>query len=67
MKKLLTILLSISGFIVYSQNIQGAWEGKMTDENGNEIRNVVILTDGYQVSTNYDANTGAFISTNGGS
>ena len=67
MKKLLTILLSISGFIVYSQNIQGAWEGKMTDENGNEIRNVVILTDGYQVSTNYDANTGAFISSNGGS
>ena len=39
----------------------------MTDENGNEIRNVVILTDGYQVSTNYDANTGAFISSNGGS
>ncbi|MEM6525235.1 MAG: membrane or secreted protein [Bacteroidota bacterium] len=67
MKKLLTTLLTLSCFNAYSQDIQGAWEGKMTDENGQEVRNVVILADGYQVSTHYNAKTGAFISTSGGS
>lgn len=39
----------------------------MTDDNGRQLRNVVILTDGYQVSTWFVEETGEFVSTNGGS
>ena len=48
-----------------AQSLIGAWEAKM-DHEGRTLRNVVIIAEGYQVATFYDAKTGAFISTNGG-
>jgi hypothetical protein len=49
------------------QGFIGAWEGYKTTEDGSKIKSVVIFSDGYQVMTNYDATSGKFISTNGGS
>lgn len=62
--------LSIFIFLLYllpinAQTLLGAWEAQMTHE-GQTLRNVVIIAEGYQVATFYDAATGAFISTNGG-
>lgn len=48
-----------------AQSLIGAWEAEMTHE-GRTLRNVVIIAEGYQVATFYDAETGAFLSTNGG-
>lgn len=67
MKKIFLLIFLISTFIsLQSQSLNGAWEAEMTHE-GQALRNVVIITDGYQVATFYDAKTGAFMSTNGGS
>ena len=60
------ILISIS-FVVTAQSLVGAWETTMTKDSGESVRNVVIFSEGYQVSTNYDARTGKFMNTNGGS
>lgn len=51
---------------ITGQDIIGAWENHSTAENGDKLRNVVIFADGYQVLATYDALTGKFISTNGG-
>lgn len=51
---------------IQAQNIIGAWENYSTSESGEKIRSVVIFADGYQVLTNYNAETGKFIHTNGG-
>ena len=67
MKKLLTLLTcTFFSFVINAQSIIGAWENFSITENGDNLRSVVIFTDGYQVSTTYDANTGKFIQTNGG-
>ncbi|NKI31428.1 membrane or secreted protein [Croceivirga thetidis] len=67
MKKIISLLALLIGFLtVQSQSLIGAWEATGT-MGENEIRSVVILTDKYQVGTFYDANTGAFKGTNGGS
>lgn len=60
------LILSLFSFVMQAQDILGAWESYSTSENGNQQRSVVIFADGYQVITNYDASTGAFNSTNGG-
>ena len=60
---LICTLLSIGS---QAQNIIGAWESYTTTENGDKLRNVVIFADGYQVLSTYDATTGKFIHTNGG-
>lgn len=50
-----------------SQSPIGAWESLSKDETGQNIRIVVIFTEGYQVASTYNADNGEFISTNGGS
>ncbi len=63
------ILLFISMLFIISgtsQSFIGAWEGLHTTDDGDKIKSVVIFSDSYQVLTNYDATTGKFISTNGG-
>jgi hypothetical protein len=61
---LICILLSVSA---KSQNIIGAWESySTTTTKGAQIRSVVIFADGYQVLAMYDAKTGNFIHSNGG-
>ncbi|NRS93995.1 membrane or secreted protein [Frigoriflavimonas asaccharolytica] len=68
MKKL--ILALFATFAIFAANAQspiGAWESFETLESGQKIRMVVIFTEDYQVLTTFDAETGAFIDTNGGS
>lgn len=68
MKKVVFICLFM-GFGLFNlnaQNLNGAWEA-IIEEDGKRIRNVAIFSEGHQVATFYDAETGAFISTNGGS
>ena len=66
MKFLVLFILSFFSLSSTAQSLLGAWEAKMDDE-GRTLRNVVIIAEeGYQVATFYDAETGAFLSTNGG-
>lgn len=67
MKKLIIILFcSIVSLGINAQDAIGAWESFTTSENGDKLRNVVIFADGYQVLTTYNANTGKFVHSNGG-
>ncbi|MTI40032.1 membrane or secreted protein [Fulvivirga lutimaris] len=64
----------LSSFIIFllissgshAQNIIGAWEAHHTNEQGVDIKSVVMFADGYQVISVYEAKTGKFIHTNGG-
>lgn len=49
-----------------AQSLVGAWKYQETAESGQIMDVTVILTEGYQVATWYDAETGAFVKTNGG-
>lgn len=49
-----------------AQGIVGAWEGLTKDENGKEVTLSVIFSEKYQVATWYEKETGAFVSSNGG-
>lgn len=49
-----------------AQSLIGAWQFEETSDSGQELNVTVILTDGFQVATWYDAETGAFVKTNGG-
>jgi hypothetical protein len=67
MKK--TLILLVCAFLSFGMNAQefiGAWERYHTAENGDELKSVVIFSEGYQVITTHHAKTGKFISTNGG-
>jgi hypothetical protein len=67
MKKIIIVLIGIFlSFGLFAQGIIGAWETTSNSENGDLLRSVVIFVDGYQVLTTYDATTGKFIHTNGG-
>ena len=50
-----------------AQNLVGAWEGVSTNDEGIELKSIVIFSEGYQVIAVYESKTGKFISTNGGS
>jgi hypothetical protein len=50
-----------------AQSFVGAWEAQTKNEKGESLRNVVIFSEGFQVSTWYHAESGKFISCNGGS
>ena len=66
-KKLIVLLIcSLLSFGIKGQNFIGAWEGHHTSEIGEQLKSVVIFSDGYQAITTYDSKTGKFISTNGG-
>ena len=49
-----------------AQSISGAWEMYHTSNLGDKLRSVAIFADGFQVLTTYHAETGRFMSTNGG-
>ncbi len=61
----LLIAAVLSSFTGNAQSLVGAWEAS-GDFNGKKLRSVVIFAENYQVGTFYDANTGAFMGTNGG-
>ena len=64
----MTVLLicALISFGIKAQSVIGAWENYTTSENGDNLRNVVIFAVGYQVLTTYNATTGKFIHSNGG-
>ncbi|MFY0603512.1 MAG: membrane or secreted protein [Flavobacteriaceae bacterium] len=67
MKKIIVFLISIFFSLTFhAQGIIGAWETVAKSENGDLLKSVVIIADGYQVLTTYNATTGKFIHTNGG-
>ena len=65
--KMLTLLFAVISMSLNSQSFIGAWESYDLDNDGNKLKNVVIFADGYQASVWFNAETGAFIKTNGGS
>lgn len=68
MKKISVLIIFLLGCLGSSaQSITGAWERNFTNENGEEIKTVTVYTDGYYVFTTYEAKTGKFINTKGGS
>jgi len=66
MKTFLFLLAFVLTLGTQAQDIIGAWESITDAPNGQRIKSVVIFADGYQVLASYDADTGAFIHTNGG-
>jgi hypothetical protein len=67
MKKIIVILIcTFLSFGMQAQSVIGAWEVIRTTEEGEKLRNVVIFSDGYQVLTAYNAETGKFNHSNGG-
>jgi hypothetical protein len=67
MKKIIFILIcALLSFGIKSQNIIGAWEGSHTSEKGENLKSVVIFSEGYQVLTIYNVDTGKFVHSNGG-
>ena len=66
MKKIFFFVLFL-GFssLMHSQSLIGAWEATVEND-GETLRNVIIFSERHQVATFYNANTGAFVSTNGG-
>ena len=68
-KTKLILLLSILIFkclYSYAQSPIGAWERYYDDENGNSIRSVVIFSEKFQSIAMYNAKSGEFIYSNGG-
>ncbi len=66
-----SFLIALGAFVVFAcpiqaQSLIGAWENTSMDSLGRSIKNVVIFSEAHQVSTWFDAETGAFIKTNGG-
>lgn len=63
MKMIHLLISTMVLFTVKGQSLIGAWEYVSKDN----VRSVVIFSEGYQVIAQYDASSGAFIGTNGGS
>lgn len=67
MKKITALLIcTFLSFGIKAQSIIGAWEGYSTSDNGDKLKNVVIFADGYQVISIYNATSGKFVHSNGG-
>lgn len=68
-------MTKIIGFFIFSfftlgiqgQSLIGAWERFYTSEENENLRSVLIISEKYQAVATYNAVTGEFISTNGGS
>jgi hypothetical protein len=63
---IVSLICIFFSFGMKAQSFIGAWEGHHTSENGENLKSVVIFSEGYQVITTHDSKTGKFISTNGG-
>jgi len=66
-KTLFLVVCSLLSFSIHSQSIVGAWETYETAENGTKYRSIVIFSEGYQVIATFEAESGKFVFTNGGS
>lgn len=66
MKRFFTLTLLFSSGVMLAQSPAGSWEWTET-RNGQKVKGVVTFTGNYQAAAWFDAETGAFIETNGGS
>ncbi|WP_434035762.1 membrane or secreted protein [Formosa sp. 4Alg 33] len=67
MKKYIGLLVCFClSFGLHAQGLIGAWERYSTSEHL-KVKHVMVYTDGYYVLTAFNANTGEFVSTTGGS
>ncbi|MCC1483126.1 membrane or secreted protein [Winogradskyella immobilis] len=67
MKNVIFLLIFIlSCLTINAQSVIGGWERYHTSETGEPLKSVVIFSEGYQVLTTYNAKTGKFIHSNGG-
>jgi len=60
------IILILANLFSYAQSPVGAWERYYNDENGNTIRSVVIFSEKFQSIAMFNAISGEFIYSNGG-
>ena len=68
MKKMVfCFIYSFLSIGINAQSLMGAWESYQTSETGENLRSVLIVSDAYQVLTTFNSDSGAFISSNGGS
>ena len=65
-KMIVSLICIFLSFAINAQSFIGAWERHHTTETGEKLRSVVIFSDGYQVLTTFNAVTGKFIHSNGG-
>lgn len=63
----LALLCIFTSFGIQAQDIIGAWENDATSESGDQLKTVITFVDGYLASTTFNASTGKFIATHGGS
>ncbi len=67
MKKIIVLLIcTFISFGINAQSVIGAWESYHTSDKGEKLKSVVIFSEGYQVLTIYNADTGKFVHSNGG-
>lgn len=66
MKHFLLFLIAMYSVVGMAQSPIGAWEALTTSDEGVKLRNVVVFSDGYQVLSIYEAESGKFIHSNGG-
>lgn len=67
MRNTVILFVLLTTVSLNAQSIIGAWEATFTNKGGEQYRSVVIFADAYQTATIYDAVTGEFKSSNGGS
>ena len=63
---IVTLILILTSLYSCAQSPIGAWERYYDDENGNSIRSVVIFSEKFQSIAMYNAMSGEFIYSNGG-
>ena len=66
MKNILILIAFLTTLGIYSQSPVGAWERLYLDENGTEIRSVVVFSEKFQVISMFNSKSGEFIYSNGG-
>lgn len=66
MKQIIFLITALVSFGSSAQSLIGAWEATI-EEDGKKLHSVAIFSKGHQTATFYNAVTGAFVRTNGGS
>ncbi|WP_194852571.1 membrane or secreted protein [Nonlabens antarcticus] len=67
MKYILMLTMTVICWTVKAQDLNGAWENTVETPTGQIIKTVLVFANGYGTQTIYDAYSGRFMSTLGGS
>lgn len=65
-KKIILIIFALSITNIKAQSFIGAWERNHVSEQGEELKSVVIFSNGFQSISTYETQTGKFVYSNGG-